>query len=90
MERRSIKDLSSAIALAAFGLYVTIEAARFSYLTEDGPGPGFLPLWLGIAICSLSLCLIVVNQLRPAAKPLGRERDWSSSGRKPEGRRLVE
>ena len=81
MESRSIKDLSSAIALAAFGLYVTIEAARFSYLTEDGPGPGFLPLWLGIAICSLSLCLIVVNQLRPAADPLGRQRDWSAGSR---------
>ena len=55
--------------LAVFGLYVTIEAARFSYLTEDGPGPGFLALWLGIAICTSVLCLIVVNQLRPAARP---------------------
>jgi len=81
MEPRSIKDLSSAIALAVFGLYVTIEAARFSYLTEDGPGPGFLPLWLGIGICSLSLCLIVVNQLRPAPKPLGRQHNWSAESR---------
>ena len=44
MESRSIKDLFAAIVLAAFGLYVTIEAARFSYLTRMGrvPFPAFL------------------------------------------------
>jgi hypothetical protein len=81
MEPRSTKDLSSGIALAAFGLYVTIEAARLSYLSEDGPGPGFLPFWLGVAICALALCLLAVNQLRPALKLRKQRSTWSAETR---------
>jgi len=81
MEPRSIDDLFSGAALAAFGLYVIIESARFSYSSEDGPGPGFLPFWLGIAIITLALCLILVNQLRPKSKPLDGPRSWSGASR---------
>ena len=76
MEPRSIKDLFSGAILAVFGLYVTIESARFSYLSEDGPGPGFLPLWLGIALCALALCLVAVNLWRRAPRPLHTPRSW--------------
>lgn len=76
MEPRSIKDLFSGAILAVFGLYVTIESARFSYLSEDGPGPGFLPLWLGIALCALALCLVAVNLWRRAPHPLHTPRSW--------------
>jgi putative tricarboxylic transport membrane protein len=65
MEPRSTKDLASGIALAAFGIYVTLAAARLNYISEEGPGPGFLPLWLGIAVCVLASCLLITNQLRP-------------------------
>jgi hypothetical protein len=81
MEPRSAKDLVSGIALAAFGLYVTIVAGRFSYVSEEGPGPGFLPFWLGIAICALALCLLVVNQLRPALRIRDNRRNWSAETR---------
>jgi hypothetical protein len=81
VEPRSIKDFFSAITLAAFGLYVTVEAARFTYLSEEGPGPGFLPFWLGVAICALAVCLLVVNQLRPAQKPRSDRYDWSAETR---------
>jgi putative tricarboxylic transport membrane protein len=81
MELRSSKDLYSGAALAAFGLYVTIGSARLTYVSEDGPGPGFLPFWLGIAICCLALCLIFINQLRPASKARAGAQSWSGETR---------
>jgi putative tricarboxylic transport membrane protein len=81
MELRSTKDLVSGAVLAAFGVYVIIESARFSYLTEEGPGPGFLPLWLGIAMVGLSLCLVIINQRRAAPKALAKPGAWSGETR---------
>jgi putative tricarboxylic transport membrane protein len=80
MEMRSNKDLVAGAALTASGLYVTVVSLRFSYMSEEGPGPGFLPFWLGIAIVALSLCLISVNQRRPAAKTIQRQ-SWSAETR---------
>ncbi len=81
MELRSVKDLISGAALAAFGIYITVESTRFSYLSEEGPGPGFLPFWLGIAILSLASCLIFINQRRPAPQKLDRTPSWSGETR---------
>jgi putative tricarboxylic transport membrane protein len=81
MEPRSTKDLASGIALAAFGVYVTLAAARLNYISEDGPGPGFLPLWLGIAICVLASCLVITNQLRPPSSERSNARAWSAERR---------
>ena len=81
MEVRSNKDLISGVVLAAFGLYVAIESSRFSYLSEEGPGPGFLPFWLGIAILGFSLCLILINQRRPLAKTTAGAQSWSAESR---------
>jgi hypothetical protein len=76
MEPRSAKELLSGVLLAVFGLYVTIESARFSYVSEDGPGPGFLPFWLGIALCGLALSLAAVNLWRRAPRPLHAPCSW--------------
>jgi putative tricarboxylic transport membrane protein len=81
MERRSISDLSSGVALTLFGLYVTVVAARWDYLTEDGPGPGFLPFWLGLGICALALCLIGLNRLRPVQKVHRDRQSWFAARR---------
>jgi putative tricarboxylic transport membrane protein len=81
MEPRSSRDFSSGVGLAALGLYMTIAAARLSYISEDGPGPGFLPFWLGIAICTLAVCLVVVNQLRPTLKARDHRHNWSAESR---------
>jgi hypothetical protein len=80
MQTRTSKDLFSGFALAAFGLYVTIASLRFSYSSEDGAGPGFLPFWLGIAILALSLSLVVINQRR-AAPNTARAQSWSAEKR---------
>jgi putative tricarboxylic transport membrane protein len=56
-------DFWSGLALAALGGYIVFEAARWGYLAEDGPGPGFLPLWYGIAMVALSAALVVKSAL---------------------------
>lgn len=50
-------DFWSGLALAGLGAYIIAEAARWDYLGEEGPGPGFFPLWYGIAMVALSLAL---------------------------------
>jgi putative tricarboxylic transport membrane protein len=81
MEPRSSKDLASGIALAAFGACLTLAAARLNYISEDGPGPGFLPLWLGIAVCILASCLLITNQRRRPSSERARRRAWSAEKR---------
>ena len=40
--------------LIALGVFVIREALDWEYMTRDGPGPGFFPLWIGIAMVALS------------------------------------
>jgi putative tricarboxylic transport membrane protein len=51
-------DFWSGFALAALGGYIVYSARGWEYLGQDGPGPGFFPLWYGIAMLALSLLLI--------------------------------
>jgi putative tricarboxylic transport membrane protein len=57
-------DFWSGLALAGLGTYIVAEAAQWEYLGRDGPGPGFFPLWYGIAMAVLSLALVVSSVLR--------------------------
>ena len=60
-------DFWSGLALAALGAYIVSEAWRWGYMTEEGPGPGFFPLWYGSLMVVLSLALVVSAVLkRPA------------------------
>jgi putative tricarboxylic transport membrane protein len=60
-------DFWSGLALAALGAYIVSEAWRWTYMGEDGPGPGFFPLWYGAAMIVLSLALVIGTVLKPAA-----------------------
>lgn len=72
MRRRS-PDFWSGLVLAALGGYIVLQAQGWDYTTPEGPGPGFFPLWYGIAILGLSLYLVVSPSLARA--------DWRGSGR---------
>jgi putative tricarboxylic transport membrane protein len=72
MRRRS-PDFWSGLVLAALGGYIVFRAQGWDYLTPEGPGPGFFPLWYGIAILALSLYLV--------ASPALARVDWTGSGR---------
>jgi putative tricarboxylic transport membrane protein len=81
MEDRTRKpgDLWSGVALAALGLYIVIQARQWEYLGPEGPGPGFFPLWYGIAMLGLS-ALLIVSQLRRRSVH-GSATDWVKVGR---------
>ena len=48
-------DVWSGLALAALGAYIVFRARGWDYLTPEGPGPGFFPLWYGVAMLGLSM-----------------------------------
>jgi putative tricarboxylic transport membrane protein len=82
MDTRSVKDLLPGVALAGLGVYIAMASAQYSYLTDEGPGPGFLPFWLGIAILSLALCLLVANRLGAAApNTMAKLSSWTAESR---------
>jgi putative tricarboxylic transport membrane protein len=66
-------DFWSGLALAALGGTIVYEARGWEYLGQDGPGPGFFPLWYGIAMLVLSLLLVFSSQSSSAS--------WKGAGR---------
>ena len=76
---RKSGDLWSGIALAALGAYIVVQAWQWEYSSPEGPGPGFFPLWYGMAMLALSL-LLVGSQLRRAPGG-GGQVEWRRIGR---------
>jgi putative tricarboxylic transport membrane protein len=75
--RAASADFWSGLALGGLGAYIIATAARWEYLGNDGPGPGFFPIWYGIAMVVLSLCLMV-SSLKSKS---GERIDWTGAGR---------
>lgn len=71
-------DLISGVALAALGVFIISEAWTWNYMSEEGPGPGFFPIWYGIAMVLLSLLLVVRSAVKPGA---AEKLDWAGVGR---------
>ena len=57
-------DVCSGAVLAALGAYIVQQALQWQYIDAEGPGPGFFPLWYGVAMIVLALWLIGTNVLR--------------------------
>jgi putative tricarboxylic transport membrane protein len=70
-------DFWSGLAFAGLAGYIIVQASRWQYAGPDGPGPGFFPLWYGVAMAALSLCLVLSSALR--GEPDGV--DWRGAGR---------
>ena len=70
-------DFWSGLALGGLGAYIVFQASRWEYIGADGPGPGFFPLWYGIAMAALSLALVVSSVRSADPERL----DWSGAGR---------
>jgi putative tricarboxylic transport membrane protein len=68
-------DFWSGLALGALGAYIVATASGWEYLGAEGPGPGFFPLWYGIAMLALAIMLVITNVRKKttAENPL----DWS-------------
>ena len=73
-------EVVSGVVLAGLGIYVVTEASRWEYMGQEGPGPGFFPLWYGVAMVALAVLLIVQNVVsRRTAK--GKPVNWREVGR---------
>jgi len=70
-------DFWSGLALAGLGAYIIAQARGWEYLGQDGPGPGFFPLWYGIAMAALSLFLVFSSIRNPGTDVIS----WSGAGR---------
>jgi len=62
-------NLVSGALLATLGVYIVVEARQWEYLGADGPGPGFFPLWYGLAMIALSLGLMASSVVTSSAVP---------------------
>jgi putative tricarboxylic transport membrane protein len=46
-------EAAASAILIALGLFVIGQSLGWEYMTRDGPGPGFFPMWIGIALVVL-------------------------------------
>jgi putative tricarboxylic transport membrane protein len=74
-------ELVAALALVALGGCIVRYASAWGYMTKDGPGPGFFPLWSGIFIIVLAGWLVVAQLLRAYREGAAPGTDWKGSGR---------
>ena len=83
MEEGNIKngDIVSGAVLAGLGIYIVSEARAWEYLGPDGPGPGFFPLWYGMAIIALALLLVATGVAQRAREPAAEGVNWREIGR---------
>jgi putative tricarboxylic transport membrane protein len=59
----------AALAFLAVAAVLGWEAARLTYYSSLGPGPGFFPVWLCVALAGLSGLVLVSGKLAPASLP---------------------
>jgi putative tricarboxylic transport membrane protein len=74
-------DVISGALLGALGVYIVMEARRWTYLASDGPGPGFFPTWYGTAMIVLSLALIANAVARAKTRAPKESIDRAALGR---------
>jgi len=58
-------EVIASVILLLIGVGLTHQSTKLSYRYLHAPGPGFLPLWIGIFLIVLSAALLV-NSLRSA------------------------
>ncbi len=54
-----VANLMAGIAVLLLGSVVAFFASRLPYQAEYGPGPGFLPLWIGVALIACAIATII-------------------------------
>lgn len=54
-----IADLIGGVVVLLLGVAVIYFSSQLEYYSEFGPGPGFLPLWVGIIITACAIYVII-------------------------------
>jgi putative tricarboxylic transport membrane protein len=65
-----VADFIAAVIALVLGLAVIIFSFQLAYMSEYGPGPAFLPRWIGIGItaCALVILAQVLRKNRKAGE----------------------
>ena len=74
-------DFWAGLTLAALGIYIMSQAWGWTYMGEDGPGPGFFPRWYGAIMLVLSLLLVAGSVLKPGLQSPHQAPKWGEMGR---------
>jgi len=74
-------ELVAALLLIGLGAFVLARAWDWPYLTPDGPGPGFFPVWIGICIIALAALLVAAQVVRATARSPVAATKWPGAGR---------
>jgi putative tricarboxylic transport membrane protein len=79
--RKSIdkSEVVSSAVLIALGAFIIRESLAWEYMTRDGPGPGFFPLWIGIAMVGLSALYLAAHFYDIARGEPVHRADWSGT-----------
>lgn len=51
-------EVLAGLILSALGIFILLRALALEYTGDFGPGPGFLPFWLGFIITTFSILVI--------------------------------
>jgi putative tricarboxylic transport membrane protein len=73
-------ELVTACFLIALGAFIASEAWDWPYLTKDGPGPGFFPLWIGISLIGLAALLIALQVADAIGGKASEKTRWEGTG----------
>jgi hypothetical protein len=66
---RTADRAGAAVLLALAVAYAATAARRYTYWDANGPGSGFFPFWLGVALAALATLLLVRAVRAPAPGP---------------------
>lgn len=72
-------DLTAATLLIALGAFMAWQAWDWPYMTKDGPGPGFFPLWIGALLIALSALLIALQIADAGARRPVEKTKWTGT-----------
>ena len=62
-----VADLAGGVVVLLLGIAIAFFSSQLPYYSEYGPGPGFLPFWLGIVLIG-SAVFVLVNILKKHVK----------------------
>ena len=66
-------DQFNGIIFLVISVLISLGSARLSYGSVHNPGPGFLPLWLGIVLGLLSVGLLIKSTFQSSDLRLARQ-----------------
>ena len=62
-----LADLIGGMVVLLLGFAVLLFSWRLAYMSEFGPGPGFLPRWIGLGIMGCAI-VVMINVLKKQDK----------------------